>query len=163
MEKLKKDIESILIKPGDLPPEHVAGEFILIADNDPILHNVGNAEFRATQWIGHIEEPAEMGGEVTFYQYPAQSLAEMFFTRLVNGLDGYPSEEIGDECVIHQGHLSFLPSAKSASIRFRRKRFVIEIRGWANDDPSFSRSTLTFEALVRYAKLLDQRLMAAGQ
>jgi len=163
MENNAKNIESFLIQPGDLPPEQVAGEFILIADHHPILRNVGDAEFRATQWLGHIEDSAEIGGEVTLYLYPSQSLAESFFTRLVEGLDGNPFSEIGDECLTHQGHLSFLPSARSASIRFRRKRFVVEIRGWANDDPSFARSKLTFEVLVRYAKLLDKRLIAVRE
>lgn len=154
------DIESILIQPGDLPAWNVAGEFKLLTGNQPILRNAGNAEFLAIRWICNIENRGEIGGEVRLYSYPTNVLAERFFFRITRDFEGgLVLDDVGDKALIRQGPRLF-PMPEPTSIRFLRKRFVVEIVGTSNDDPSFARSKLTREVLVRYAGLLDRRLIA---
>ena len=154
------DIKSILIQAGDLPTWNIAGEFRLLTGDLPLLRNVGNAEFLAIQWIGNIENRAEIGGEIRLYSYPTNVLAEQFYLRLTRDFDGSAVlNDVGDKALIRQGPRLF-PMPEPTSIRFLRAQFVVEIIGTSSDNPSFARSKLTREVLVRYAQLLDQRLIA---
>jgi hypothetical protein len=124
------------------------------------LRNVGNAEFFAIQWIGNIESRAEIAGEIRLYAYSTNVLAEQFFTRFQRDFgDSVALEDVGDKALIRQTSRLF-PALEHTSILLLRNHFVVEIRGFSSDDPSFGRSKLTREVLVRYAQRLDQRLIA---
>ncbi len=152
-------IEGLLIQPGDLPDWNVAGEFKILTGDQPILHNVGDAEFFAIQWIGNIESRAEIAGEIRLFGYQTNVLAEQFFTRLTRDFEGSIAlESVGDRALIRHGARLF-PIVEHTSVRFLRNQFVVDIRGFSSDDPSFGRSKLTRELLVRYAQRLDQRLI----
>ena len=155
------NIEDILIQPGDLPSINVPGEMKILFGDDPILQNVGNAERMVIQWIGNIESQAKIGGEVQLYVYPSETLAEKAFIRITQDFHGQLLANVGDIAFIKHTN-DFPPMPPATGIRFRRQRYVVEIRGTDNDDPSFAISKLSRESLIRYAQLLDKRLEEAA-
>lgn len=147
-----------MIQQDDLPRDTAIGEFKTITGNHPLLINAGGAELYAILWFCHIENRTEISGHVTLYQYPSFILAEKFFLHITNEFNGVLLENVGNTALIKKVFPPF-PFPKATAIKFIRKQYVVEINGMVNKDQSFSRGNLTPTSLVRYAKLLDQRLI----